>query len=214
MKYVEHYALFGIPCSGKGEHSKIINGFSNNDLQIIEMGAEFRKEIYSATMLGQIIAPDVWAGNLLPDHYATHIVNRYSLAQNTLFDGYPRTLAQAREYHKRIKSLRKRHGYEVRPMAIFIDTKEETAVARMKNRIATANRKGIPVRADDVEEVLRHRIKLANTVTAQAMDYLDSKGVPVLVVDGQTDILGDDKNLYTQRVDEIQDFVSHVRDSR
>lgn len=206
---VEHYFLFGIPCSGKGEHGKIIQKECPVKLQKIEMGELFRNEIKLGTRLGKIIEKDVWAGNLLNDEYAFEMLNRFDLGLDTLFDGALRTPSQERDYSYTLYDMHS-DGYTIHPAIISIDTKIDTAIARMTIRLEKTKAKGLPVRKDDELEILRHRINLAETVTAEALYNAKHRNIPTLHVDGETDILGTPE-AYQYRVNEINTFIKGLR---
>lgn len=209
MKFVEHYLLYGIPCSGKGEHCKIIKANENENTQVIEMGQSFRDEIEEQTMMGRTIKDTVWSGDLLDDEYATEIIKRYSLETDTIFDGYPRTPNQSWEYIGVLAAM-DICKYDVIPVAFDIVTKKDTAIERMKLRIKGAIARKAPVRKDDQLEILSHRIDLANTITHEAKEILRSKKIPILELNGESDILNN-PIAYGHRVRDIRKFLEKSR---
>ena len=89
--------LFGPPGSGKGTQSeKIIEKY---DLIHISTGDLFRKHIGEGTELGKLAQEYIVDGNLVPDELVIKMVEAkiaaHSNAHGFIFDGFPRTVAQA-----------------------------------------------------------------------------------------------------------------------
>ena len=206
IDYIYHYILSGLPCSGKGEHSKILKEMIPSGIQTIEMGESFRQEIYSNTDLGRIIATDVWAGNLLSDTIAYQMFGRFAMGRHSIIDGFPRTPAQAEGYLNRVNYLNT-YNFKIIPMVFNINLDPSIAIERMGYRLKACKEQNIPVRADDQLDILQHRIELAQTITMPALEYLRIQGIPVLELDGTQDIKYD-PDARQNRINDIQNFIT------
>ena len=91
--------LFGAPGCGKGTQSELLE--KKFGLSHISTGEIIRSHIKAQTPLGQQMAEYISRGELAPDSVVIGMVEEY-LNQNkgikgTIFDGFPRTTAQAEE---------------------------------------------------------------------------------------------------------------------
>lgn len=204
--FAEHFLIFGIPCAGKGFTLKVLHDIIGRNIQTIEMGENFRREIANKTQIGRTIEKTVWDGYLLEDKYARAIIDRYDLAIDTIIDGYPRTISQAREYLARILELR-RAGHKINPMIIHVMVTIENAIERMGFRIANSINTGDAIRPDDKLEILIHRINESVQHTTPALEYLRLHGIPVLDFDGNIH-LRDNRDPYMRALSE---FISQNR---
>ena len=89
--------LFGPPGSGKGTQAKFI--VKKHALIHISTGDIFRKNISQKTKLGKLASEFMNNGELVPDNLTIDLleseIDNYSDANGFVFDGFPRTLAQA-----------------------------------------------------------------------------------------------------------------------
>ena len=90
-------ALFGPPGAGKGTQAKKI--VEKYNLAHLSTGDMIRKEIAEGTELGKIAEEIIARGELLSDEFVVRLIEN-SMAQHRgvngfLFDGFPRTVAQA-----------------------------------------------------------------------------------------------------------------------
>ena len=90
--------LCGAPGSGKGTQSDLI--VKKYGLQHLSTGDALRAEIKSGSELGKEIGELIAGGNLVPDHKMIHLIARYldnlpEDCKGVIFDGFPRTVAQA-----------------------------------------------------------------------------------------------------------------------
>lgn len=89
--------LFGPPGAGKGTQSeKLIEKYN---IEHISTGDLFRKHLGEGTELGKLARKYMDEGNLVPDEVVIGMVEdkiNHSLdANGVIFDGFPRTVAQA-----------------------------------------------------------------------------------------------------------------------
>ena len=155
--------LFGAPGCGKGTQSELIE--KRFGLAHISTGEIIRNEIASKTPLGKRMQAFIEHGELAPDDIVTGMVRNYLNAhgsgRGTIFDGYPRTTAQAQAFDKMLAS----RGESVGVM-IYMEVPEEELVKRILLRSKVSGR------ADDAsEEVIRNRIAVYNAQTAVVAEY-------------------------------------------
>ena len=165
--------LFGAPGCGKGTQSELLE--KKFGLSHISTGEIIRSHIKAQTPLGQQMSEYISRGELAPDSVVIGMVEEY-LNQNkdikgTIFDGFPRTTAQAEAFDKLLERL----GDSVDIM-IYMDVPEEELVRRILLRGKDSGR------ADDAsEDVIRNRIEIYNQQTAIVADYYRAQGKYVAV---------------------------------
>lgn len=165
--------LFGAPGCGKGTQSELLE--KKFGLSHISTGEIIRSHIKAQTPLGQQMAEYISRGELAPDSVVIGMVEEY-LNQNkgikgTIFDGFPRTTAQAEAFDKMLESM----GDSVDIM-IYMDVPEEELVRRILLRGKDSGR------ADDAsEDIIRNRIEIYNQQTAIVADYYRAQGKYVAV---------------------------------
>jgi len=160
--------LFGPPGSGKGTQSeKLIQRYG---LKHLSTGDLLRNEISSNTPLGMAAKSFMDKGQLVPDEVVIEMIDsaleNNPQAKGFLFDGFPRTTAQAEALDK---LLMQRNA----PIAIVLalQVSKEELVNRLKNRGLTSGR------SDDTnEDIIRARIDEYETKTAAVAEYYDQFG--------------------------------------
>ena len=89
--------LFGPPGAGKGTQAKVL--METRKLPQLSTGDMLRGEIAAGSPLGRQVEDILAKGNLVPDKTVIDIIaNRYDrpdCAHGAVFDGFPRTIAQA-----------------------------------------------------------------------------------------------------------------------
>lgn len=165
--------LFGAPGCGKGTQSELLE--KKFGLSHISTGEIIRSHIKAQTPLGQQMAEYISRGELAPDSVVIGMVeeylNQHKGIKGTIFDGFPRTTAQAEAFDKLLESM----GDSVDIM-IYMDVPEEELVQRILLRGKVSGR------ADDAsEDVIRNRIEIYNQQTAVVADYYRQQGKYVAV---------------------------------
>ena len=102
--------IFGPPGAGKGTQSKfIVNKFN---LYQLSTGDLLRNEIKNKTELGLKIASIMNSGELVSDDIVGSLIEKFisneKYKQKIIFDGYPRTLMQAKNLDNLLKSRNKK----------------------------------------------------------------------------------------------------------
>lgn len=156
-----HVIILGAPGSGKGTQSiEIMQHFS---LKHLSTGDMLRAEIAAGSALGLAAKAVMDAGNLVNDDIIIDMVKNQvqSHASGVLFDGFPRTKAQAEALDAMLKEL----GSEIAHV-IQLDVADEEIIKRMLAR----------GREDDNEETIRNRLAVYNEQTAPLIDYYQKAG--------------------------------------
>lgn len=160
--------LFGPPGSGKGTQSeKIVERFG---LIHLSTGNLLRQEIFDQTALGIAAKNFMDKGQLVPDEVVIAMIDscleKHADAKGFLFDGFPRTIAQAQALDK-LLSLKKTSITKV----IALDVIEEELITRLIKRGATSGR------SDDTnEEVIRKRFLVYKNETEPVAHYYKQQG--------------------------------------
>lgn len=155
--------LFGPPGSGKGTQSeKLIAMYG---LKHLSTGDLLRSEIAAQTPLGLEAKKLMDKGQLVPDEVVIGMISSAldanPQAKGFLFDGFPRTVAQAEALDK----LLKLKGTQIHAMISMLVSEEEL-VKRLLNRGKTSGR------SDDTnEEIIRARITEYRNKTSVVADY-------------------------------------------
>lgn len=155
--------LFGPPGSGKGTQSEKL--ISKYGLKHLSTGDLLRSEIAGQTPLGLEAKSFMDKGQLVPDEVVIGMISSAldanPEAQGFLFDGFPRTEAQAEALDKLLKL--KKTGIH---LMLALDVSEEELVSRLLNRGKTSGR------SDDTNEtVIRARITEYHKKTSAVADY-------------------------------------------
>ncbi|MBQ2993238.1 MAG: adenylate kinase [Alistipes sp.] len=160
--------LFGAPGCGKGTQSELLE--KRYGLSHVSTGEIIRREIGSGSALGVQMKEYISRGELAPDGIVVSMIENYLAAnrdvKGTIFDGFPRTTAQAEQFDKVLEAI----GEKVELM-IYMDVPEEELVKRILLRGKDSGR------ADDAsEEIIRNRIKIYNEQTAVVADFYRAQG--------------------------------------
>ncbi|NJN25098.1 MAG: adenylate kinase [Cyclobacteriaceae bacterium] len=160
--------LFGPPGAGKGTQSeKIIEKY---DLFHISTGDLFRKHMGEGTDLGKLAQEYIDEGNLVPDELVIKMVKvkiqSHENAKGFIFDGFPRTVAQAVALDEMLTS----QGLNISGM-LALEVEDEELRSRIRLRGKTSGR------ADDQnDERINNRIKIYKQETLPVADHYAMKG--------------------------------------
>ena len=171
--------LFGPPGSGKGTQSeKLVEKYG---LVHLSTGNLLREEISNKTPLGVEAKKFMDHGQLVPDEVVIGMVDsffdKHKSAPGFLFDGFPRTVAQAIALDK-LLTLKKTEIATV----LALDVTEEELVKRLLNRGKTSGR------SDDTnEEVIRKRFTVYTNETSPVANYY-KKARKFKIIPGEGDL--------------------------
>lgn len=155
--------LFGKPGAGKGTQAEFLKEKYN--LVHLSTGDIFRYNIKNDTALGQLAKSYMDKGDLVPDEVTIKMlqdeVEKNPNAKGFLFDGFPRTIAQA----DALDAFLKTKNWEI-TATVALEADDEILVQRLLERGKTSGR------ADDQdEEKIRNRYQEYNEKTAPLIDY-------------------------------------------
>jgi adenylate kinase len=157
--------IFGPPGAGKGTQAKILQ--SENGLAQLSTGDMLRAAIAAGTPLGKQAKPIMDRGELVSDDLVVGIIgdrlDQPDCAQGAVFDGFPRTVAQA-EALDGMLAARKAAIDGV----IELRVDDDAMVGRMETRV---RENPGAARADDNPETLRKRLAVYHSQTAPLLDY-------------------------------------------
>ena len=154
--------IFGPPGAGKGTQSKfIVNKFN---LYQLSTGDLLRNEIKNKTKLGSEISSLINSGELVSDEIVGNLIERFisndTFKNKIIFDGYPRTLNQA----KNLDNLLKKYKQKI-DIVLKLSVSLETVKKRIMERQTQENR------ADDNEDIAIKRYKTYEKSAEPVIDY-------------------------------------------
>jgi adenylate kinase len=166
--------LMGPPGAGKGTQAKVIA--ERLSIPAISTGDIFRANVSQQTELGIEAKRYLDAGDYVPDEVTNAMVRdriaEPDAAHGFLLDGYPRTVSQVEE----LDAMLAESGRQIDAVVVLTVDKDEV-VGRLLRR---ARHEG---RADDTEEVMRHRQDVYEQQTAPLLKVYDQRGL-LVEVDG------------------------------
>ena len=159
--------LFGPPGSGKGTQSeKIIDRYG---LTHLSTGDMLRAELASQTELGLKAKSIMEKGELVPDEIIIGMIRKRIMgkqdARGFIFDGFPRTVAQA----EALDSLLDELGMGIHLM-LGLEVDRQELINRLLKR---GQEQG---RSDDNLETIENRIKVYEEQTSPVMGYYREQG--------------------------------------
>jgi adenylate kinase len=159
--------LLGFPGSGKGTQAELLKqryGFMH-----VSTGDLIRHEIAAGTPLGKKIELLISQGNLASDEDTVNLlVNAIKYRDNDIvFDGFPRTTAQAEVLDRYLKQ----HGKKVDEV-VLLSTREDLILKRLTSRRVCVNCGGIyNIYSPDYREIC---VKCGGRLTTRPDDTLES----------------------------------------
>lgn len=170
--------FFGPPGSGKGTQASRLAASAG--IPQISTGDLLRSHVARGTALGAIAKPIMESGALVPDDLVTQMLKERlagSDAKNgAIFDGYPRTVAQARS----LETLLKETGGRVEAV-LFIDVPDGILVDRLLKRATLEGR------SDDTKETIAERLRVYREKTVPLADLYAKAGV-LVAIDGDRSV--------------------------
>ncbi len=172
-------AILGPTASGKGTLIRALA--ARHPFHPITLGEILRDKVSSGTALGLLTRDYIRNGELVPDEFVDAMVEEVfrhlPRRTNTLLDGFPRTLAQARFLDDLLAEL----GQKL-DLAVYLHLSDEQIAERAARRQ--------PPRHDDEPHILRHRLHVFRRTIAPALrHYLDDQRLAVLRADAPVEQL-------------------------
>ena len=160
--------LFGKPGAGKGTQAEFLKEKYN--LTHLSTGDIFRYNIKNDTELGQLAKTFMDKGDLVPDEVTIKMleseVDKNPQSAGFLFDGFPRTIAQAEALDAFLESKN-----QSITATVALEADDNILVQRLLERGKTSGRPD-----DQDEEKIRNRYDEYNQKTAPLMHYYQAQG--------------------------------------
>ena len=163
--------LLGPPGAGKGTQAARL--VEDRDMIQLSTGDMLREARTSGTEMGNKVAAVMDRGELVTDEIVIGLIREKLEGPEKggfIFDGFPRTLAQA----DALEALMAEMGKKL-DCAIELRVRDEVLVDRIVNRAKEAAAAGKPVRADDNEESLKVRLMEYYKKTSPLLGYYHAK---------------------------------------
>ena len=160
--------IFGKPGSGKGTQANFLK--EKYSLYHISTGDLFRKNISNKTNLGIEAKSFLDNGDLVPDSVTIKMLENEVLqnkkVKGYIFDGFPRTLAQAKSLDTFLNSINLKIN-----ATIALDVDENELITRLLDRGKTTNRS-----EDQDLEKIKNGFNEYNTKTSILIDFYNKQG--------------------------------------
>ena len=172
--------IFGAPGSGKGTQSE--NLIKHYGLHHISAGELLREHIANKTHLGQVADSYISKGLLIPDEIMIDVLsdlfkqNPETIEKGVIFDGFPRTVAQA----EALSEMLKEYNTDISAV-IGLEVEEDELIRRMLERGKESGR------SDDNLSTIKKRLSVYHKQTAPLREYYKNKGC-YHSIDGNRDI--------------------------
>jgi len=187
--------LLGAPGAGKGTQAKLLQ--AQVGLTHISSGDLFRQNIARQTPLGVLAKSFMDRGELVPDGVTMQMVMERiahpDCARGVVFDGFPRTDAQARALDAELAKERKRVTG-----VLLVDVDDEVLISRLSARWVCpidgavynmlsnppkvagkcdSDGTALEQRNDDKPETVRRRLDVYHTQTKPLIEYYCAAGI-------------------------------------
>ena len=170
--------LFGPPGAGKGTQSKYL--VTKLSAFQISTGDLLREEIKKNSVIGKAITTDMNDGKFVSDEIVNKIIEKIVFdpkkKSKLIFDGYPRTLSQA----KNLDSLLKSSNQKIN-LILSLNVDKETILKRVEKR------KIIEKRSDDDLDTILKRYDAYMDTTKPVLNFY-SKNSNFKEIDGSLEI--------------------------
>ena len=172
--------LLGPPGAGKGTQAQLIE--ASRGLKQLSTGEMLRAAIAADTPVGRQAKTIMDRGDLVPDGVVIDIIadrlGQPDCARGALFDGFPRTIAQA----DALDALLAERGQKLDAVIEFA-VDDGILIERITRRAAQDEAAGKPVRSDDRPDVFPNRLAKYHRDTAPLIAHYRAKGL-LKTVDG------------------------------
>ena len=180
--------IFGPPGAGKGTQAKNLVKKLNNFQ--VSTGDILRDEIKKDTDLGKKIVNNMNNGKFVDDDIVNKLLEKIVFDDNKknrlIFDGYPRTINQAKNLEKLLNNSDQKVDF-----VFFLNVKKDAIIKRIEKR------KVLEKRSDDDFKTILKRYDTYMEVTKPVLEYYSKKN-NFYEIDGSMEII----NIY-QKIEEI-----------
>lgn len=168
QKHMINLVLFGKPGAGKGTQAEFLKEKYN--LEHISTGDLFRYNMKNDTDLGQLAKSYIDKGDLVPDEVTIKMledaVDKNPDASGFIFDGFPRTAAQAEALDTFLEGKNMKID-----ATIALEADDEVLIQRLLERGKVSGRSD-----DQDEDKIRNRFEEYNLKTAPLKDFYEGQG--------------------------------------
>ena len=188
MKKNKIFLFFGPPGSGKGTLSEMcVDQFGWLQLST---GNLCRQHIANGTVVGKKIQQIIASGQLVSDEIIVNMVVDWIKSQSTkpegiVFDGYPRTLAQAQMLY----DFWQKQLFEFDLVLVKLNIDRQLLFDRVTHRIVCSNKNcgrvcdvcgsALEHRPDDTQDSLKLRLKIYYQHEQEILDFYVGKGLKI-----------------------------------
>ena len=180
--------LFGPPGAGKGTQAKYLVKKLNNFQ--VSTGDRLREEIQKDTPIGKKIIKNMNDGKFVEDEIVNKLLEKIvfdtTKINKLIFDGYPRTINQAKNLERLLEKSNQKLDH-----IFFLNVKKEAIIKRVEKR------KILEKRSDDDSDTILKRYDAYMEITKPVLDYY-SKNKNFHEIDGSMEI-----NDIAQKIEEI-----------
>jgi adenylate kinase len=160
--------FMGPPGAGKGTQAQLLK--ETTGWTHLSTGELFRQHLRLGTDLGRLARGYIDKGDYVPDDVTVRMVRDFirerPLDDRVMFDGFPRTVAQAIELDRLLEDKGRRIG-----RVLMLDVPRDELERRMLHR---ATREG---RSDDTPDIIRRRFDVYEEQTRPVLDYYEKQGL-------------------------------------
>ena len=171
--------IFGPPGAGKG--TQAINIVNKLNLFQVSTGDLLRIEVKNKTDIGKDIENTISKGDFATDEIVNDLIKKVVLdpkkKNKLIFDGYPRSLSQAKNLDILLKNSNQKIEF-----IFFLNVKKETIIKRIEKRSLLENR------ADDNLDTILKRYETYMETTKPVLDFY-SDNVNFYEIDGSEEIV-------------------------
>ena len=158
--------IFGPPGAGKG--TQALNIVKKFNLYQVSTGDLLRKEVKNQTPIGKDIQEIISNGDFATDEIVNELIKDVIFnpqnKNNLIFDGYPRSLSQAKNLDFLLNSSEQKIDY-----IFFLNVKKESIIERIKKR------KILEKRSDDNFKTILKRYDTYMETTKPVLDFYSKK---------------------------------------
>ncbi|MFW5985163.1 MAG: adenylate kinase family protein [Halanaerobiaceae bacterium] len=185
--------IMGLPGAGKGTHAQRLE--DEFEMVHISSGDIIKSEIDKGTTLGKKAKEYVACGDLVPDDIIIKMIKdtlKNKSREDFLFDGFPRTIRQAKELDKICASQKNEID-----LSIYLHVADQNLLKRISGRricpegtvynveFNPPEEKGVCdkcggrlyQREDDQEEIVKKRISESKARIIKIVDFYQQKGI-------------------------------------
>jgi len=160
--------FMGPPGAGKGTQAQLLK--ETTGWTHLSTGDLFRQHLSLGTDLGRLARMYIDKGDYVPDDVTVGMVRDFirerPLDERVMFDGFPRTVAQAIELDRLLEDKGRRIG-----RVLVLEVPREELERRMLNR---AKREG---RSDDTPDVIKRRFDVYEEQTRPVLEHYERRGL-------------------------------------